>query len=155
MEKWRNCEWRSKHWGRAASKTVRGFPFLNFSVFPFLKSSFLLALLEQLDNFFHRSFREGLPTAFQGLIELAGGFLHLLIRFFRAADQQEMFGVRESLVSILVVKPDAEEADYFLFGFVFGGHRITPRRTTECEARPTHYTGTERAGSMIITMWQA
>lgn len=65
-------------------------------------------LVQQLDDLFHRRFREGFSPFFQGFGEADGDVLHVFMRFLGAADQKKFFALGDAPVSIRVIERDSQ-----------------------------------------------
>src|SRR5262245_49209932 len=80
----------------------------------------LARFIEEFEDFFQRGLVEALAALVQALLEADGRVLHLLVRFFRAADQEKVFAAGQALMSVLVVKAHAQEAEQLGFRSVRG-----------------------------------
>jgi len=97
-----------------------------------------LRFVKDFDDFLDGGLFQGLAPALQRFRKSDGCVLHALVRFAGAANQQEVFVLREPLVTVLVIQTDADEPDdsmvflVFLFSLVGHGTRsLSDRIRTE------------------------
>jgi hypothetical protein len=82
-----------------------------------------MGFAEQIGDFRGFGFFESLAALFQCFIELSGRVLQLFVGIGGAADQDEMIGSRQPLVSV-GIESDAEQAHNFAFGFAGLAHGV-------------------------------
>src|SRR6266852_7036351 len=90
-----------------------------------------MGFAQEIDHLFDRELLKGLAETSEGFVEFDRGVLHVIVRAFRAAHEQEMLGPGDAMLAV-AVQPHAEKTDdltlglfRFLFRLLirFTGHR--------------------------------